>query len=133
MNYSTRQPDEFEVFRAAYIEALMWSETCRDENDKDPCGWDNFEWATEDDLEVEGLKQINNDCASFFDANWPWFAGKEAHAGYDFCLTRNRHGCGFWDGGWPDDDGDHLTKESKPYGTMGLMWQGEDEPIHVHG
>jgi hypothetical protein len=40
----------------------------------------------------------------------------EAHAGHDFWLTRNGHGCGFWDRGL-DALGDRLTEACKPYGS----------------
>ena len=35
---------------------------------------------------------------------------------HDYILTRNHHGCGFWDGDWGKDMGDLLTKlaQSKP-------------------
>jgi len=32
------------------------------------------------------------------------------YAAYDFILTRNHHGAGFWDGDWHDPWGDRLTE-----------------------
>jgi hypothetical protein len=38
-------------------------------------------------------------------------------AGSNFHYTRNGHGCGFWDGDWPEH-GDKLTELSKPFGEF---------------
>ena len=51
-----------------------------------------------------------------------------SRAGSDFHLTRNRHGCGFWDGDWNRelatglDQGDSLSELARPYGTAELYW-----------
>ena len=50
-------------------------------------------------------------------------------AGGDFHLTRNGHGAGFWDGGWPEH-GDELTELAKPYGTAELVRYGAFYTIH---
>jgi len=38
--------------------------------------------------------------------------------GHDFWLTRNGHGAGFWDGDYPKEIGDALTKISKEFGDV---------------
>ena len=54
-------------------------------------------------------------------------------AGSDFHLTRNRHGCGFWDGDWQrtlasgQSQGDALTELAEPYGTAELYWDFSPE------
>jgi hypothetical protein len=50
-------------------------------------------------------------------------------AGYDFWLTRNGHGAGFWDGDWPEPAATYLTKESKKFGTANL-YLGDDGLIY---
>lgn len=37
---------------------------------------------------------------------------------HDFALTRNGHGCGFWDGRWSQPWGDILTDLSKTFGEV---------------
>lgn len=49
-------------------------------------------------------------------------------AGSDFHLTRNGHGCGFWDGDWPDESGERLTKAAETYGSLELF----GTPDHVY-
>lgn len=51
-------------------------------------------------------------------------------AGRDFWFTRNRHGCGFWDGDWPDH-GRELTELSRPYGTQETYWH--KGRLYFHG
>ena len=50
-------------------------------------------------------------------------------AGIDFIFTRNGHGCGFWDGDWPEVLGDELTEIAKQFGELncyvayGCLWE----------
>lgn len=46
-------------------------------------------------------------------------AARAEQAGTDLHLTRNRHGAGFWDGGWPKL-GDRLTAIARTLGSCGL-------------
>lgn len=49
--------------------------------------------------------------------------------GYDFVLTRNGHGAGFWDRGL-GEAGDRLTAAAHSYGESGL-YVGDDGRLHV--
>jgi hypothetical protein len=51
--------------------------------------------------------------------------------GYNFILTRNHEGAGFWDRGW-GEIGARLTEASHPYGSMGA-YVGDDGKVYVHG
>lgn len=55
----------------------------------------------------------------------------DAHAGRDFWHTRNGHGAGFWDGDWPKEAGERLTKAAKEYGEQ-TLYVGDDGVIHVY-
>jgi len=50
-------------------------------------------------------------------------------AGHDFWLTRNHHGAGFWDGDYPEDIGDKLTKLSHEFGEK-WPYVGDDGKIY---
>ena len=86
------------------------------------------------DLSEETRWEIRKDCLNFQEetgdilAEYPTTPQRDGHM---FCLTRNGHGAGFWDGEY-DDDGDELTNMSKPYGTMGL-YLGDDGELYHHG
>jgi hypothetical protein len=121
----------YQEFKQAYIECLLWSETDYDENGE---GDDNFE-GCEDELSDQALAAIDADCGAF----WGYQAcdnknitdDRAEQAGHDFCLSRNGHGAGFWDGGWPPELDEILTQASKCYGTQGLM-RGDDGLLYTH-
>jgi len=56
----------------------------------------------------------------FLVANWRDVRDLDpGQVGHDFCLTRNRHGAGFWDRGL-GTRGDVLTKAAHAYGEVSL-------------
>jgi len=52
---------------------------------------------------------------------------------HDFWLTRNGHGCGFWDGDYPKEIGDRLTESSDRFGEVNLYVGDEDGAIWLSG
>lgn len=48
-------------------------------------------------------------------------ASNFAQHGHDFALTRNGHGAGFWDRGYPDAIGQALTEAAQAYGEATLF------------
>jgi hypothetical protein len=46
---------------------------------------------------------------------------KHQSAGHDFFLTRNGHGAGFWDRGYPEDLGEALSEASRKFGEADLL------------
>jgi hypothetical protein len=80
------------------------------------------------------------DCQSFQTAHadllsqWYDVVGETPeHAGYDFWLTRNGHGAGFWDrwsdGGVNEALGHKLSDACEPFGSCDL-YVGDDERIY---
>lgn len=113
-----------DTFTLQYIETLLWSES--DEHGKPLEGLYSV-----DDLAPETLEAIKEDCAGFQKSQSGHIVGREELAGHDFCLTRNGHGAGFWDGDWPEEAGEVLTIASKPFGTMDL-YVGDDGLLYHH-
>lgn len=125
----------FNLFTTAYEETLLWSES--DEEGE------NFE-DREDDLSSEAVCNIVTDCAGFLAEAYERIiqaadsmrnGTEEAvikQAGHDFCLTRNGHGAGFWDGDWPQPHAQALTEMAKAYSTQGLF-EDEDGTLYTHG
>ena len=63
---------------------------------------------------------------------WPinWASDrKNGSAGHHFALTRQGHGCGFWDETWPAPYGDTLAKLAESYGSVDF-YVGDDDCIH---
>ena len=123
------------TFTRAYIEAALWSTSDEsDERGGEPLD-KNY---GPDDIAPETMALIEEDCANFA-KRWgrlieaddspeiqKW--GRWSLAGHDFWLTREGHGAGFWDGGWPKH-GDELTKAAKAYGSFDL-YVGDDGLIY---
>ncbi|HYX21865.1 MAG TPA: hypothetical protein VFA98_13545 [Thermoanaerobaculia bacterium] len=126
---------DLEDFFDAYVEAALWSSN--DESD-DSGGEPLDKNYGLSDLSRDTEKEMVADCKKFLDKAWKdlvW-APKEIRgypmiemAGHDFWLTRNGHGAGFWDGDWPRELGQQLTKISKSFGETNL-YVGDDGKIY---
>jgi hypothetical protein len=94
-----------DAFTQAYLETLAFTE----EGDTHDPGMEA--------ISAELIESSARDCARFQEENQELIYGDEAWAGHDFWLTRNRHGAGFWDGGWPEH-GDQLTRAAHAFGPV---------------
>jgi hypothetical protein len=105
-------------FLKAYIVAALWSST----DESTPEGGDFLDKNYgPDDLAPETIEKMRADCDKFRADNAQDIDGREEQAGHDFWLTRNHHGCGFWDGDWPEA-GDRLTEACKSYPEVNLYF-----------
>jgi len=116
----------FETFTAAYIECLEWTAISLDEDG------DFIDSADVEDLTAEQQREIHEDCQAFFKANYFDIQTNFRLAGHDFCLTRNGHGAGFWDGNWPPVVETRLTENSRPYGSQTLAYYDEDQAVLIN-
>jgi hypothetical protein len=117
-----------ETFTQAYITCALWT-------------FDNL--LTEEDIHPETMDEMKKDCRRFYTKYSETWSGHYQHpkydddglAGHDFWLTRNRHGAGFWDRGFPDDIQELLTKSAHAFGEYhlwigGHVKYGNDNMIH---
>lgn len=114
-------------FLASYIECALWSSM----DESTPQGGEpmdkNYSAA---DLAPETLAKFTADCEKFKAANEADLHLRyPAYGAHDFWLTRNGHGAGFWDGDWPEQAGERLTKASKTFGECNL-YVGDDGKIY---
>ena len=116
---------ELNAFTRAYIEAALWSST---NDDGEPLD-DQYSMSN---IAPESLARMVADCTDFEAANAELLAnaGDDAQNGIDFWLTRNRHGAGFWDRGYPAEIGRTLTDMAHGYGSCDL-YIGDDGLIHA--
>jgi hypothetical protein len=114
------------TFLDAYTECLLWSET-----DLDGENFSDYSWH---DLAPSTQAAIRRDCRGFMAGEGVLAAieGKHAQAGYDFCLSRNEQGAGFWDGDWPEPAGTMLTEWSHTFGSVDL-YEGDDGLLYLMG
>jgi hypothetical protein len=126
-----------------FIGALLWTSRCngqatecdhygRTGEEVQDCdrGLDNL--FNESDLAGKAYDEIRIDVADFVCSNLAdtMAAGLTAgDVGYDFVLTRNREGAGFWDRGL-GDRGQRLTDASHAYGEMSA-YVGDDGLLYV--
>lgn len=129
-------PSEHASFFAAYVEAALWSSN----DESTPEGGEPMDrnYGPED-IHPDTLDQMEKDCAAFYAAHGHEFVWEnltrsiscapDEYAGHDFWLTRNGHGCGFWDGDWKEELGRRLTNAAKEYGEFNL-YIGDDGEVH---
>lgn len=118
MNPETfRKLDEF---TRAYFECALWSST--DPNTNGEPLDDVYEVQ---DISEDSAGKMIRDCEDFQEKAGALISGQESRAGHDFWLTRNRHGAGFWDGDWPEADGEKLTEMSHGFGECTLLPDGK--------
>lgn len=133
---------KIDAFVRQYVETALWSST---DNADDSGGEPLDKNYTIDDLAPETLEAMIADCDKFRHENANDIGAVIAKVGpyghkpidetdvaHDFWLTRNRHGCGFWDGNYPEPFGERLTEASKKFGEVSL-YVGDDGKIHMHG
>lgn len=112
MNQTRNIEDNHDEFTLQYVRTMLWAECNPD--DETPLD-DAFEPS---DLSDEAWARVEADCKAFQEKAGELIEGRESDAGRDFWLTRNGHGCGFWDGDWEDDVGEKLTRLSKEFGKV---------------
>lgn len=112
-----------DTFTRQYIITMLWIEN--DPDTEEPLDKDHDMY----DLAPCALDKVIADCASFQAAHGELFEGNESDAGHDFWLTRKGHGCGYWDGDWPEH-GDALTEACKAYPEQ-YVYVGYDGLIYI--
>lgn len=117
-----------EDMTTSYLETLLWNGT----DGEEPLD-ENYAVY---DLAPAARAAADTDCSNFID-----LIAKECpdafdkmdaeQMGYDFALTRNHNGVGFWDRGL-GDVGDCLTKWAHTFGEASL-YIGDDNAVYYEG
>ena len=115
-----------DAFTRQYIATALWSSM---DNYDDQGGEPLDANYGLDDIAQETLESIKEDCVAFQRDHADDISNDVEQAGHDFWLTRNFHGCGFWDGDWPHDVGERLTEAAHVYGSIDL-YVGDDGKIY---
>jgi hypothetical protein len=114
--------DEVTLFVNHYIQAIEFTE--RDD--------DNAH------ILSEGFyRKCRQDCIAFLLQNYSTIVNAPAmpygnipQAAHDFWMTRTGQGCGFWDGDWPEDLGETLTKSAQSFGNC-ETYVGDDGLLYA--
>lgn len=142
------EPRDLDEFLSAYIRAALWSSN--DESDPETGGEPMDRNHDRTDIAPETLARMRSDCLAFLnhrlggrligiaerleaEGRWSLPVGANCsvmeYAGHDFLLTRNGHGCGFFDGDWPKGLAEGLDRLAREFGTFDL-YLGDDGLIH---
>ena len=110
---------DLEIFTAAYIEALYFTDT-----------GDDGQPATDTEIDAESLEDIRAECRVFWkrasafvltDNCQALYIGRTETiqaAAHDFWFTRNGHGVGFWDSSrWPKCYSETFTRWAENMGA----------------
>ncbi len=138
-------PRDLDATVRAYLECAEWCDvfdccecgtfgcsTHREPTDRGRLeAWDgSVEW------DAASLASAVETVRDFYQANADDIAAgdiSESQVGHDLWLTRNGHGCGFWERG--DDIGRRLTANAEPYGaayvSVGAMPDDEDGTLYL--
>jgi len=113
---------EVSAFLRGYLDtALFTTDT------SPPSGQDYVESGRADEmwprLKLDFILQAQQDCKKFIEKNADLLirAGDPWQNGSDFWYTRNGHGSGFWDRGYPKEISKPLTKAAHEFGESDLM------------
>lgn len=122
----------------AYLVTALWSSTemSDDPNADEPLD-SNYDIS---DVAPDSRTKAERDCNTFLakaralvaKIDPEYVLENDAHVCYDFWLTRNSHGAGFWDGDYPKEIGKALTDLSKEFGGCDAII-GDDGLIHLEG
>lgn len=118
---------EINDFIHAYKVCALWSST--DESDERGGEPMDKNYGV-DDIDIDTVNEMEADCREFIKENESMLdqVGTYEQHGYDFWLTRNHHGAGFWDRGY-GKIGKTLTKNANAKGEVNLL-VGDDGYIH---
>lgn len=111
--------EQDKLFYRSYLDTLLWSSSDNEISDN------------RDEVVLSPVLQAKGklDCHKFLlkaqhlIESYP--QNNYAQAGYDFALTRNHHGAGFFDGDWGDELGEKLTEICDAFGDVEI-YLGDD-------
>ena len=118
--------DNLDEFTLAFIVCALWSTN----DESDPSGGEPLDenYGIED-IGPQTLAKMVADCKQFQAEHWEDICSNVKGAGHDFWLTRNGHGAWFWDGDWPEPQGERLTEACDSLGEVWL-YVGDDNRIY---
>ena len=117
---------DMDMMGQSYLFTALWSSVDESGEPLD----DEYEYS---DFTKEAQKEARRDCKDFVRLSSKSIQfllenklADEASIGHEFWLTRNRHGAGFWDRGYPGHVGQMLTKDAHSFGeTHAYAYRGK--------
>ena len=127
---------ECDKFTVAYMVAALWSSN----DSSTPEGGEPLDSNYDvHDFHPEAIAKIVADCKKFQEDNAHLLIEDNCfhvgcpmieYADHDFFLTRNHHGCGYWEGSdWEVEAGALLTKSAQSFGECNIVI-GDDGKLY---
>jgi hypothetical protein len=125
-----------EIVLDHYIIAALWSSN--DNSDEETGGDPLDKNYSREDIDEDSIQEMRDEVTRFVEINHKaiqtWDQGNttpEEQAGHDFWLTRNGHGCGFWEDEWGTKAiRDQLTKSANRFGERYLFVNDDTNTIY---
>ena len=122
INWNLESSEIAKAILPFYIEVMEFCD--REEDDNDPS------WNLSDDS-IEKAKKDLTGLVEYVKSNIQDFPlGESDRLVYDFWLTRNHHGAGYWDGDWNKIIGEKLTQYAHSFGEC-YCYRGDDGLIYL--
>jgi hypothetical protein len=123
-------------FTDSYIRTGLWADLYGSRYERADYPHDALNAGAE--ITASSRAEIEADCAGFTaSAAEVLGAGRAGldprRCGVDFWLTRNRHGAGFGDGGYPEPAATLLTALARPYGSAAFVLASDGEITYETG
>lgn len=119
-----------DLFTTAYITAMFFTEE----------GEHNLQNAGITEISEELMEKIEKDCADFQAKSQGLISSENCYydgctpieyAGHDFWMTRNGHGCGFWEKhDWAEPASTKLTELAESFGPM-EVYLGDNGKVYA--
>lgn len=117
--------NKIKIYNGSFLRGYLDAALFTTDNDA-PGGCDYVESGRADEMLPKlpdyFVERASRDCDKFESENETLLAlaGDDWQNGADFWYTRNGHGVGFWDRGYPDDVADPLTEAAHEFGNHDL-------------
>ena len=112
-----------------YLVCALWAST---DNSNEQGGNPLVDNYTIEDFAPAAIEQADRECRAFLSTFSDLIRDNYKQAGYDFWLTRNHHGAGFWDSyrPWTKDNGIILTNAAHAFGELNVVI-GDDGKLYL--
>lgn len=129
----TYTPEDLDTMVHWYLRTMLWIDTAGEDMDDIPLE----ELFDVDDIPEDVVERARKDCADFLDQAIEknlLTTNDFEQIGYDFWLTRNHHGVGFWDRPlvYGYDKKDRLTDLADSFGEVwSSAWRDDDGNLQL--
>lgn len=113
-------------FVRGYMEAFLWAGVYVENEEGEIQHLDLSDEDPDSIISTKLWVDLEEDCNNFYSQVFSFILDDPKGAGMDFFLTRNRHGAGFFDRGYPADVEKKLMEAAHAFGTQEGWFDGKE-------